>query len=94
MKLLTKAFYGWFRNSLKNPKSRTLIILASLFYLFSPIDISTDIIPVIGWLDDGLILTILTTELAQLALDSRQKRQANTIIDDLDTTQIIDVIAQ
>jgi uncharacterized membrane protein YkvA (DUF1232 family) len=89
MKLLTQAFYGWFRNSLKNPKSRGVIILASLFYLFSPIDISTDLIPVIGWLDDGLILTILTTELAQLALDSRQKRQNNQ-----DNVAVIDVTAQ
>jgi uncharacterized membrane protein YkvA (DUF1232 family) len=86
MKLLTQAFYGWFRNSLKNPKSRWLIILASVFYLFSPVDISTDFIPVIGWLDDGLILTILTTELAQLALDSRQKRQ-----NDQDNATVIDV---
>jgi uncharacterized membrane protein YkvA (DUF1232 family) len=89
MKLLTQAFYGWFRNSLKNPKSRILIILASVFYLFSPVDISTDLIPVIGWLDDGLILTILTTELAQLALDSRQKRKNGQ-----DNATVIDVTAQ
>ncbi|MCD6012828.1 MAG: hypothetical protein K0Q79_2690 [Flavipsychrobacter sp.] len=35
------------------------IIVISLIYIISPIDIAPDFIPVLGWLDDGLVLYFL-----------------------------------
>ncbi|XTZ20108.1 MAG: YkvA family protein [cyanobacterium endosymbiont of Rhopalodia fuxianensis] len=41
---------------MKRPQSRRLIILGTLIYVLSPIDISPDLIPILGWIDDGLLI--------------------------------------
>ena len=75
MTSLVKSFYNWYSSQLKHPKYRWLIILGTLIYLFSPLDISPDFLPIVGWLDDGVVLALLTTELSRLALDYRQRRR-------------------
>jgi uncharacterized membrane protein YkvA (DUF1232 family) len=60
---------GWYRDVIRNPKYRWWIIAGSLIYLISPIDISPDFIPIVGWIDDGLIATLLVAELSTWALD-------------------------
>lgn len=79
-----QAFYSWYRNTLRHPKYRWLLIAGSLLYLISPLDISPDIIPIIGWIDDGLIATLLVTELSQLLMNSlkRQPEPNEAIADD------------
>ncbi len=66
MKQLVDSFYSWYRNGLRNPNYRWLIILGTLAYLLSPIDISPDVFPLIGWIDDGILITLLIAEVAQL----------------------------
>ncbi|MBW4581062.1 MAG: DUF1232 domain-containing protein [Tildeniella nuda ZEHNDER 1965/U140] len=66
---------GWYRNVIRNPKYRWWIIGGSLIYLLSPIDISPDFIPVVGWIDDGLIATLLIAELSTWALDRLKGRK-------------------
>lgn len=61
-----------FRKLLRNPKYRWLVILGSLFYLVSPLDISPDVLPIVGWIDDGLLATIVVTELTQMVMDKRR----------------------
>ncbi|MEM9769674.1 MAG: YkvA family protein [Cyanobacteria bacterium P01_D01_bin.71] len=63
----------WLRNLLRNSKYRWLVILGSLVYLVSPLDISPDVFPVVGWIDDGLLATLVATELTQIVLDRRRK---------------------
>lgn len=75
MKSIVQSFYNWYSSQIKNPKYRWLIILGTLLYLFSPVDISSDFLPIIGWLDDGVVLTLLTTELSRLIVENRQYRQ-------------------
>jgi uncharacterized membrane protein YkvA (DUF1232 family) len=75
MKSLVKSFYNWYSSKLKHPKYRWIIVLGTLIYLFSPLDISPDFLPIVGWIDDGIVLTLLTTELSRLAIDYRQRRQ-------------------
>jgi uncharacterized membrane protein YkvA (DUF1232 family) len=67
----------WYRNTIRNPKYRWWIILGSLVYLLSPLDISPDFIPVIGWIDDGLIATILVAEVSELLLERLKALKAN-----------------
>ena len=88
MQDIAASFYGWYRNTLRNTKYRWLIVLGSLLYLVSPIDIAPDFIPIIGWIDDGIIATLLIAELSQIAtefLTSRSKSGAvgpdDTVID-------------
>ncbi|HIK26289.1 MAG: YkvA family protein [Thermosynechococcus sp. Uc] len=68
-------FYHWYRNVLRHPKYRWLIIAASLIYLLSPLDISPDMLPIVGQLDDVTVIVILASELTQLLVERvKQKR--------------------
>ncbi|MGD1897988.1 MAG: YkvA family protein [Phormidesmis sp.] len=91
---LIESFYTWYRGALRHPKWRWAIILATAFYLVSPFDISPDLIPIVGWLDDGILATLLVTELSSLAMDylKKEKKEDNTTV--ADTGDVIDVEAE
>ncbi|HVJ85873.1 MAG TPA: DUF1232 domain-containing protein [Caulifigura sp.] len=42
--------------TLQNPTLSALLAVAALAYAISPVDAMPDFIPILGWLDDGLIL--------------------------------------
>ena len=93
-KNLIESFYGWYRGALRHPKWRWAIILGTAFYLVSPIDISPDIFPIIGWLDDGILATLLVTELSSLAmayLSKGNKTDATESAADSEEAPVIDV---
>jgi uncharacterized membrane protein YkvA (DUF1232 family) len=69
-----QSVYDWYRITIRNPKYRWWVILASLAYLVIPFDIVPDFIPVIGQIDDAI--TLLFTEVSQLLI-SRVKAQKN-----------------
>ncbi len=64
-----KSIYDWYRDVIRNPKYRWWIIVGSLAYIISPIDIAPDFIPIIGQVDDVLIMTLLVSEVSQLLID-------------------------
>lgn len=99
MNFSIQSIYNWYRNTLRNPKYRWWIILGSLIYLFSPIDIAPDFIPVVGWIDDGVILTLLVSEVSQLLaarLKSRDDQTATPVAGEGSTpgTETVDVKAE
>jgi uncharacterized membrane protein YkvA (DUF1232 family) len=69
MKFSVESLYTWYRETIRNPKYRWWIIGGSLLYLLSPLDISPDVFPIIGWIDDGVIATLLVAEVSSLLLD-------------------------
>lgn len=69
-------FYNWYRNVLRHPKYRWFIIAASLIYLLSPLDISPDLVPIIGQLDDVTVMVILASELTQLLVERIKSRRS------------------
>ncbi len=77
MKVIVESFYRWYSSKVSNPKYRWAIILGTLLYLVSPFDISPDFLPIIGWIDDGAVLAILTTELTRLVVEQRSRRKVN-----------------
>lgn len=92
----------WYRNAIRNSKYRWLVVFGSLLYLISPFDISPDVFPIVGWLDDGIIATLLVTEVSQLLFErvnaSKTKasqetdEEANTAADTVSATeQVVDV---
>jgi len=42
--------------SLRNPQLNALLGVLAIVYVISPIDLVPDFVPILGWLDDGLIL--------------------------------------
>ncbi len=67
-----QAIYDWYRSVIRNPKYRWWIIAGSLLYLLSPIDIAPDFLPIVGWIDDGVIAGLLVAELSQMLLGRLQ----------------------
>ena len=68
--------YNWYRSTIRNPKYRWWIILGTIAYLISPIDIAPDFIPLIGQIDDALMITILFTELSQMLIERVKLKKA------------------
>ncbi|ERT04470.1 hypothetical protein M595_5568 [Lyngbya aestuarii BL J] len=54
------------------------MILGTLLYLLSPIDIAPDFIPIVGWIDDGIVATLFVTEISQLLLERLKSSQKTT----------------
>lgn len=74
-----QAVYNWYRNTIRNPKYRWWLVLGTVLYLVSPIDIAPDFIPVIGQLDDIMLLTLLVSEVSQLLIDKAKARKGETV---------------
>ena len=77
MNFSAEAIYGWYRNVIRNPKYRWWIILGTIAYILSPIDILPDFVPFLGQIDDAVILTVLVSEVSQL-LFARAKSGKST----------------
>ena len=73
------SLYNWYRNTLRHPKYRWWLILGSLAYLFLPFDFLPDFIPVVGQIDDAVILTLLVAEVSQM-LAARLKSRNEEVV--------------
>lgn len=95
MNFSIKALYNWYRNSLRNPKYRGWMIAGTLAYLLSPFDISPDVFPLIGQIDDLALLTLFVSELSQMFIENYKKRQVNTQPEsnEADSQETVDVDA-
>lgn len=83
---IVQGFYNWYRRTLRHTKYRWLIVVATLGYLLLPFDIAPDFIPVIGWIDDGVVVTLLVAEVSQILMEQLNKRRVtrdrhNTVAD-------------
>jgi uncharacterized membrane protein YkvA (DUF1232 family) len=91
------AFTDWYRKTIRESKYRWLIIVGTLLYLISPIDLLPDVIPIVGQIDDVLILTILVSEVSQILVDrvkSAKTRTTDAVADQTtDSTDSVDVDA-
>ncbi len=91
-RIFSNWFHTWYRNLIRHPKHRWWIILGTLLYLLSPIDISPDVFPVLGWIDDGVVVTLLITELSQLLLTQLKAQKDKKSVPDLNQTSTATVI--
>jgi uncharacterized membrane protein YkvA (DUF1232 family) len=81
-----QSLYTWYRNVLRNPKYRWWIIIGTIAYLLSPIDIAPDFIPIVGQVDDLVLLTLLVSEVSGLVLDGWKARKAEVNTDSYEST--------
>lgn len=90
---LTQTLKDWYRSLIRDSKYRWIIVLGSLLYLVSPIDISPDIFPIIGWIDDGLIATLLVTEISQLMVEqlTTKRKQDDSLANESDPVENAEV---
>ena len=101
MKLSITALYNWYSSTIRNPKYRWWIVFGTLAYLVSPFDIAPDLIPIVGQIDDLVIVTILITELSKIFFGSfespdqsqQESPKVNTDLDDKDV-KTVDVKAE
>ncbi len=68
-----ESLYNWYRDVVANPKYRWWVIGGTLLYVLSPIDIIPDVFPIIGQIDDAVVITLLATEISSLL----KERNAN-----------------
>ncbi|MGF1521484.1 MAG: YkvA family protein [Leptolyngbyaceae cyanobacterium] len=69
-------FRRLYRSLLGHPVARWFVILGSIAYLLSPLDISPDVFPIVGWIDDGLLATLVVTGLTEIVLERRRDLKA------------------
>ena len=100
MNFSLQSVYNWYRNLLRNPKYRWWVVLGTLLYFVSPIDIAPDFIPIVGQLDDVFLLTLMVSEISQLVIEGAKARKAksdttaaNTGDNSATTTNTVDVDA-
>ncbi|TAF56091.1 MAG: DUF1232 domain-containing protein [Oscillatoriales cyanobacterium] len=63
-----------YRTILRNPNYRGWVILGSLIYLISPLDVSPDILPFLGQIDDLALMALLVSELSKMLVESVRDR--------------------
>lgn len=73
MNFSIQSIYNWYRDLLRNPKYRWWVIGASVVYIVSPLDISPDVFPVVGWIDDGIVISLLIAEVSQIVKEKLQE---------------------
>ncbi len=61
--------------ALRHPKYRWWVITGSLVYLLNPLDMMPDALPVVGWIDDSLLATLVVAEVAQVVGDRRKAQR-------------------
>ncbi|MCC0176929.1 DUF1232 domain-containing protein [Waterburya agarophytonicola K14] len=75
MNFSLSSLYDWYRSAIRHPKYRWWVMLGTVIYLISPIDIAPDFIPILGQLDDVMLAGLLFTELSQMMISKIQARQ-------------------
>lgn len=87
MNFSIQSLYTWYQNLLRNPKYRWWVIIGTLAYLISPIDIAPDFIPIVGQIDDLFILGLLVTEVSGLVIEGWKARKGNVDTEANKTTE-------
>ena len=86
MNFSIQSVYGWYRNTLRNPKYRWWVILGTALYFVMPFDIAPDFLPIVGQLDDVFLLTLLVSEVSQMAIEGYKTRKGKSTANATDTT--------
>lgn len=87
MKFSIQSLYTWYGDLLRNPKYRWWVILGTLVYLVSPIDVLPDFIPVVGQIDDVFLLTLLVSEVSGLVIEGWKARKGDVGTEVADSTE-------
>jgi len=68
---------SWYRNTIRHPKYRWWLVVGTVVYLLNPFDFVPDMLPLVGWVDDSLITTVLVAEVAQVMSQTLMNQKRN-----------------
>ncbi len=85
MKFSVSSLYDGYRNLLRNPKYRIWVIAGTLFYLLSPFDLLPDVFPIVGQIDDGILIALFLAEISSLLIESFKARKGGDVRDENST---------
>ena len=92
----TQVLYDKYRSLIRDSKYRWVIIIASALYILSPIDIAPDFLPIVGWIDDGVVLTLLLTEVSAILMEkvkAKRDGSSESVAEDMaDKTVTVDSV--
>ncbi|VTR95810.1 : DUF1232 [Gemmata massiliana] len=54
---------------------KVVAVIGTVFYLVSPVDLVPNVIPIIGWMDELVILALLTNYLAKTPREQQEQRE-------------------
>ena len=74
----TQVIYDNYRKLIRDSKYRWLIILGSILYIVSPVDLLPDVFPIVGWIDDGVVMTLLVTEVSAILMEKIKAKRGGT----------------
>ncbi|MBE9008625.1 DUF1232 domain-containing protein [Pseudanabaenaceae cyanobacterium LEGE 13415] len=77
-KFIGQPLFNWYRKLLRNSKYRWIVVAGSLLYLVSPIDFVSDMIPILGWIDDGVVVSVLVAEVSSMLMEQLKQRKAKS----------------
>ncbi len=89
-------FYDWYRETIRNSKYRWVIIIGTLIYLLSPFDLLPDFIPLIGQIDDTVVLGVLIAEISGALVDrikAQKSGSTGTVGETTDSPDTVEVDA-
>lgn len=75
------AFFKALKNK-ETPKSAKIAVIAAIAYAVMPADFVADVVPVLGWLDDAVVMTILMTIASKMIPDPVMEAEKADVIDD------------
>ncbi len=94
MNFSIQSVYEWYRGLIRNPKYRWWVLLGTLVYFVSPVDVIPDIFPIVGQVDDVFVLTLLVSEFSQLLIEGFKARKGVTETDTQATSSTTDAAAK
>ncbi len=71
--------YAGYGRGLRHPKYRGWVVGGTLLWLLNPINA----IPIVGEIDDAVVLTILVSEMAQVVMENRKSVKPQAAISTL-----------
>ncbi|MBF2035897.1 MAG: DUF1232 domain-containing protein [Leptolyngbyaceae cyanobacterium T60_A2020_046] len=95
MNWISRIVFDGYRRLLLHPRYGVWVLVASLAYLISPIDLSPDLLPLLGQIDDVALLILMATAASQWLSQrfSAQEEAASTAEPEAEAGQTIDVTA-
>lgn len=78
---MIKQLIGFLRDK-EVSKLKKLLLILPIVYVVSPIDLVSDLLPIFGWLDDAVVLTVVWNFFLQELKDYKLKENTATTQND------------